>query len=165
MKQFCHKLLNCLTKCQIVQRTQNLCVLFVQTTTCISRVLSQLCILLYSSDVDITRIGTSKRCFCRTARFGATVCKTVLPMLSGCCLSCPILSVCLFCLSVTLVYCVQTALWNKLPLGMEIDLGAGHIVLDGHPAFPLKRGTAPTFCPMSILVKRLDGSKCHLVRW
>jgi len=28
---------------------------------------------------------------------------------------------------------------------------------------PLKRGTAPTFRPMSIVAKRLDGSRCHLV--
>jgi len=29
---------------------------------------------------------------------------------------------------------------------------------------PLKRDTAPTFRPMSIVTKRLDGSRCHLVR-
>ena len=30
----------------------------------------------------------------------------------------------------------------KTPLGMEVDLGAGHIVLDGFPALR-ERGTAP----------------------
>jgi len=32
------------------------------------------------------------------------------------------------------------------------------------PAPPLKRDTAPTFRPISIVAKRLDGSRCHLVR-
>jgi len=31
-----------------------------------------------------------------------------------------------------------------MPLGREVDLGPGHIVLDVDPA-PLKRGTAPHF--------------------
>jgi len=56
----------------------------------------------------------------------------------------------------------QTAGWIKIPLGMEVDLGAGHIVLDGDP-LPLNRGTAPTFRLMFIVAKRLDGSRCHLV--
>ena len=39
----------------------------------------------------------------------------------------------------------------KTPLGMEVDLGAGHIVLDGFPALR-ERGTAlPSFRPMSIV--------------
>jgi len=29
------------------------------------------------------------------------------------------------------VYCGQTAGWMKTPLGMEVDLGLSHIVLDG----------------------------------
>jgi len=44
-----------------------------------------------------------------------------------------------------------------MPLGMEVGLGRGHIVLDGDPA-PLspKRGTAsPTFRPMSMVAKQL----------
>jgi len=51
----------------------------------------------------------------------------------------PIFSTCLLC--------DQTAVWSKMPLGMEVGLGPGHIVLDGDPA-PPKRGTAtspPTF--------------------
>jgi len=43
-----------------------------------------------------------------------------------------------------------------MPLGMEVGLGAGDVVLDGDPALP-KRGTAASFRPMSIVVKRLDG--------
>jgi len=44
------------------------------------------------------------------------------------------------------VYCGQTAGWTKTLLGTEVDLGAGHIVLDGVPALR-ERGTAasPTF--------------------
>jgi len=49
---------------------------------------------------------------------------------------------CLSCLSVTLVYCGQTVGWIKMPLGTEVSLCAGHIVLDGDPAPPTERGTA-----------------------
>jgi len=34
------------------------------------------------------------------------------------------------------VCCGQTAGWIKMPLGMEVGLGPGHIALDGHPAPP-----------------------------
>jgi len=39
---------------------------------------------------------------------------------------------------------------------MEVDVGPGHIVLDGDPATLPKRGTAaqPCFQPMSIVAKR-----------
>jgi len=40
------------------------------------------------------------------------------------------------CLSVTLVYCGQTVGWIKMPLGTEVGLGPGDIVLDGDPAAP-----------------------------
>jgi len=43
---------------------------------------------------------------------------------------CPFLSY----LSVTLVYCGQTVGWIKMPLGTEVGLGPGDIVLDGDPA-------------------------------
>jgi len=46
---------------------------------------------------------------------------------------------------------------------MEVGLGSGDFVLDGYPA-PPKRGTAPSFRPMSNVAKRLDGWRCHLVR-
>jgi len=39
------------------------------------------------------------------------------------------------------VYCAETAGWMKTPLGTEVDLGPGNIVLDGVPALR-KRGTA-----------------------
>jgi len=73
--------------------------------------------------------------------------------------------------------------WIKMPLGMEVGLGPGHIVLDGNPAFhpkkgtapapgdimldgdpaPRKRGTGPNFMPMSVVAKWLDGLRFHLV--
>jgi len=60
------------------------------------------------------------------------------------------------CLDVMLVYCGQTVGWIKMKLGVEVGLGPGHIVLDGDPA--------PNFRPMSVMAKRLDGSRCHLVQ-
>ena len=52
-------------------------------------------------------------------------------------------------LSVTLVYCGQTVGWIKMPLGTEVGLGPGHIVLHWDQLTPTKRGTAPppTFRP------------------
>jgi len=41
-------------------------------------------------------------------------------------------------LSVTLGYCGQTALCIRIPLGTEVGLSPGHIVLDGDPAPPPK---------------------------
>jgi len=38
------------------------------------------------------------------------------------------------------VRCGQTALWTKMPLGVEIGLGPGDIVLDGDPAPPPQKG-------------------------
>jgi len=55
------------------------------------------------------------------------------------------------------------ALWIKMPLDMEVNLDPSDIVLDGDPASPPKRGTAPNFQPMSIVPKRLHRSRCHLV--
>jgi len=63
---------------------------------------------------------------------------------------------------------------NNLPNGWmdqdetwhAVGLGAGHIVLDGDPAPPPhKRGQSPlpNFWPRSIVSKRLDGSRYHLV--
>jgi len=42
-----------------------------------------------------------------------------------------------------LVYSGQTVGWIKTPLGTEVGLGSSHTVLDGYPAHPLQRGTAP----------------------
>jgi len=43
------------------------------------------------------------------------------------------------------VCCGQTVGWIKMPLGREVGLGPGDIVLDGGPSCPLQRGTAPHF--------------------
>jgi len=55
-----------------------------------------------------------------------------------------------------------------MKLGMEVGLGLGSIVLDGDPAppHPSKKGgqQPPAFRPMSIVAKRLDGSRFHFVR-
>jgi len=59
---------------------------------------------------------------------------------------------------------VETAGWIKMPLGTKVGVDPDDIVLDGDPS-PQKSGTAaPTFRPMSIVAKRLDGSRSHLVR-
>jgi len=73
-------------------------------------------------------------------------------------------SVCPSCLSVTLVYCGQTVEWIKMKLGMKVGLGPGHVMLDGDPA-PLPKGAQPpNFRSMSVVAKRLVGSRCHLVQ-
>ena len=41
-----------------------------------------------------------------------------------------------------IVRCGQTAGWTKMPLGTEVDLGPGHIVLDG-PSSPRKGYSSP----------------------
>ena len=59
---------------------------------------------------------------------------------------CPVcLSVCPVHLSVTLMYCGQTVGRIKMKLVVQVRLGPGHIVLDGDPALPPQRGTAPQF--------------------
>jgi len=50
------------------------------------------------------------------------------------------------------IYCGQTAAWIKMPLGMEVGLGPGHIVLDGDPApSPQKGCTAPSIFDRCLL--------------
>jgi len=47
-----------------------------------------------------------------------------------------------------------------MPLSIEVNLGLGpgDVVLDDVAAAPTpKRGTAPSFRPMSVVAKRLDG--------
>jgi len=55
------------------------------------------------------------------------------------------------------VCCGQTAGWINMPLGREVGLGPGDIVLNDDPAqLPPKGCTAlPTFRPVSIVAKRL----------
>jgi len=42
-----------------------------------------------------------------------------------------------------------------MPLGTEVGFGPGYIVLDG--------AEPPNFWPTSVVAKRLDGLRCHLV--
>jgi len=46
-----------------------------------------------------------------------------------------------------------------MPLGMKVGLDPSDILLDGDPARSPKRGSSPNFRPMSIVAKRLDGSR------
>jgi len=52
------------------------------------------------------------------------------------------------------VYCGQMAGWMNTPLGTEVDLGTGHVVLDVIPAVRERGTTAPLFSPMSIVATR-----------
>ena len=63
---------------------------------------------------------------------------------------CPVL----FVLSATLVYCGQTAGRIKMPLGTEVGLGPGDILLDGDPAAPPPRNGHST------LVAKRSPIKC-----
>jgi len=53
-----------------------------------------------------------------------------------------------------------------MALASKVGLGPGNIVLDGvHAPLPKKGAQQPpTFQPMSVVTKLLDGSICHLVR-
>ena len=53
-----------------------------------------------------------------------------------------------------------------MALGMAMGEGLhpGHIVLDVNPALPAQKGTyAPNYPLISIVAKRLDALRCHLV--
>ena len=64
------------------------------------------------------------------------------------------------------ICCGQMAEWIKMPLGREVGLCSGDFVLDSGPAPPpLKGAEHPNLRPMSIVAKRLAGSRCHLVSW
>ena len=48
----------------------------------------------------------------------------------------------------------QTAGWMETPLGTEVDLRAGHIVLDGFPALRERRTTPPRLLDPCLLWPR-----------
>ena len=67
------------------------------------------------------------------------------------------------------VHCSQTAGWTKMPLGMDVALAQAILCSVGTQLpLPEKRAQPPpnfwSVWPMSIVAKRLDGSRCHLVR-
>ena len=72
------------------------------------------------------------------AVFGRPFVKRYRPVLSD---RCPVLS----CLSVTLVFYGQTVGRIEIKLGMQVGLGAGHIVLGGDQAPPAPKGHSPQF--------------------
>jgi len=43
---------------------------------------------------------------------------------------------------------------DEMPLGTEVDLGPGHIALDGDPGLPMERGTAPPLFGPCLLLPR-----------
>ena len=97
------------------------------------------------------------------ADFWATVRKNGSPYAIGplSCLSCPQCPVCDVGVLWPNGWSDQDETWHAGSLG----LGPGHIVLDGDPAPPQKRRVEPpNFRPISIAAKRLQGSRCHLVR-
>jgi len=57
------------------------------------------------------------------------------------------------------VCCVQTAGWNKMPLGREVDLVPGVIVLDRDPTPPKNWHSSP---PLLSVQKRLSQLRCCL---
>jgi len=64
------------------------------------------------------------------------------------------------------MYCSETAIWIKMPLGTEVGLDPGHIALETQFMSPQKHGATahpPDFRPIFVVAKRLDGSRCHLV--
>jgi len=91
-----------------------------------------------------------------------TVCKTVRKKRFALCYGtdvhvCAVCSVCAVCLIETLVYCGQMVVWIRMPLGTEVGLGPGNIVLDEDPAPFTERGkAAPTFGPLC------SGTVAHL---
>jgi len=58
------------------------------------------------------------------------------------------------------VYCDQTSGWMKTPLGTEVDLGPGHVVLDWVPAVHEMGTAAPCFRPVSIVTTVAHLSYC-----
>jgi len=54
----------------------------------------------------------------------------------------------------------KTAGWLKMPLDMQVGLGPSDFVLDADPPpLPKKGAEPPIFGPLSILAKRLEGSR------
>jgi len=68
-------------------------------------------------------------------------------------------------LSVTLVYCGQMVGWINVPLGMEVGLALAILCYMGTQLpSPERAQQHPQFSAHPVVVKQLDGSRCHLVR-
>jgi len=55
------------------------------------------------------------------------------------------------CLSCLWRWCIVTKRMDRMPLGMEGGLGPGHIVVDGNPAPPSKKGHSPPILGQCLL--------------
>jgi len=62
------------------------------------------------------------------------------------------------------VCCGQMAGWIKMPLGMEVDLGPGHTVLDGDPAPRLFDPCLlwPNGCPSQLLLSSCSSTTLYI---
>ena len=54
-------------------------------------------------------------------------------------------------------------MYQDTNIGTEVGLSLGDIVLDGDPYSPSAKGAQPAIFGQSIVAKRLDGLRCHLV--
>jgi len=63
-----------------------------------------------------------------------------------------------------IVYCGQTAEWITMPLGMDRGRPRPRPLcyMGTQLLLPQKGAQPPNFRPMSIVAKRLDGSRCRL---
>ena len=94
----------------------------------VDNIISSFCLHVYEASNSYDNI----------TRFWATLTSNGSPYATrDRCPDCPV------CLSVTLVYCGQTAGCIKMSLGTEIGLGEGHIALDRDLAPPLKGAEQP----------------------
>jgi len=66
------------------------------------------------------------------------------PFLKRFALCCRIV-VCLFCLSIILMYCGRTIGWIKMKLDVQVGINHGHIVSDGDQRPLPQRGAGPNF--------------------
>ena len=85
-----------------------------------------------AEDARVHHLGTTELSPTLRANFRRPLQVTVRTMLRD---HCPV------CLSVTFMYCGQTAVWIKMPLGTDVGLGPGNIVSHGDPAPPTEWGT------------------------
>jgi len=69
---------------------------------------------------------------------------------------------CLSVFSVTWVYGGQTVGWINMKLGIQVDLGPGHFVLDGDPAPLPQRGAEPPIFGPSVRGQMAAGIKMPL---
>jgi len=59
------------------------------------------------------------------------------------------------------IVAMQSAGWVKMPLGIEVDRGPGHIMLDGYPALPRKRNSSQQPSPLFDPSSRISRADTH----